>query len=126
MSTKKATTAAAAKKLTKTKQKKKGRRTYRNPWRRSPSERATEDALYLRELIPVMRELGVSWFADIELGPLPLDRAALREYIAGKIPGTTTCGQRGEGGRVRTCVLPYGHKGKHKEADGSRFGEDLK
>jgi hypothetical protein len=116
-STKKATTAAAVKKLTKTKQKKKGRRTYRNPWRRSPSERATEDALYLRELVPVMRELGVCWFADIELVPVLAGSNSTGLYRA-------ECGPHGVRGTMRSCVLSYGHKGMHVDEMGSAFDED--
>jgi hypothetical protein len=83
-------------------------RVRRRMWgERSPEERAQGDAAYLRSLVPTMRELGVTRFSDIELGP----------------PVPDKCGTRGEGGKIRTCVRPYGHKGMHKEREGVFFGE---
>jgi hypothetical protein len=54
---------------TKAPKKKKGIRR-RNPrWLRTPTERASEDIAYLRTIVPIMRELGVFVFQDIEIAP---------------------------------------------------------
>jgi hypothetical protein len=50
--------------------KKKGTVRRRNPrWLRTPTERASEDIAYLQTVVPIMRQLGVSHFQDIELAP---------------------------------------------------------
>jgi hypothetical protein len=38
-------------------------------WMRSPSERMKEDIAYLQGTVPIMRQLGVVRFQDIELAP---------------------------------------------------------
>ena len=108
MTTKK-TTKDVTKRPSGKKKRKKTSRRRRPMWERSPSERATDDALYLRNLVPVMRELGVTWFADVELGPV----------------GTATgrCfGMYTEGETSHRCALPCNHPGNHRAKDGSEFG----